>query len=390
MKKKYYFTTCLLSLALLSACSNQEEVGCPSCGESQETVAQPYSVSFRLGGSVGTASRAVTQTDEEKALKSLYAVVFADADASKIPDGTANKAAEEDLFVAAIPVDLSNYTPDAVTQPDLSFVLGEQGNYNICFIANPSGHTADGKGLSGLANKIVSLQAGTSKVSDFKALVEEAAPSLESSFLMTSPFYAVTTAYGQTATIGTVELTRAVARIDVVNKADGVTVQKLVFHNYANKTQLISDGATFQAENIIATQEYTPEGGLEGSSAKGEEEEDDNYYGKQIYTYEQYAASGADATDEEASRPTLEIIYSIPTTGQWFTHTVKFEKAATEEPGQPTVIPLKRNNHYLVTLTNKGGSINFTLGVKDWDKGDTFEIAGSDFAQGTQTQQLGN
>ena len=377
MKKKYYFTTCLLSLALLSACSNQEEAGCPSCGESQETVAQPYSVSFRLGGSVGTASRAVTQTDEEKALKSLYAVVFADADASKIPDGTANKEADADLFVAAIPVDLTNYNKgETATQPNLSFVLGEQGNYNICFIANPSEQ---------LTTQITSLTA-EKKVSDFKALVEETAPSLESSFLMTSPFYAVTTAYGQTATIGTVELTRAVARIDVVNKADGVTVQKLVFHNYAHKTRLISSDTpenAFSSDYIIPAQEYTPESGLKGSS---DEDAQNNAYTGKIYTYEQYAASSTGATGEEASRPALEIIYSIPTTGQWFTHTVKFENAAAEE-GQSTVVPLKRNNHYLVTLTNKGGNINFALSVKDWDKGEIFNPAGSDFAEGTQLPQ---
>lgn len=378
MKNNYYISGMLISLALLSSCSQVEDSVCSSCGDSQETVAQPYSVSFQLGGSVASVSRAasVTQTDAEKKLTSLYAVVFADADASGIADGTANQADDNDLFVTAVPVDLTNYNQGvSAATPHLSFVVGEQGSYNICFVANPSGHTPDGVGLSGLASKISTLAAGVSKVSDFKSLVEEATPSLDNSFLMTSPFYAVTTSYGKTATIAKAELTRAVARIDVLNKADGVTVQKLVFHNYGAKTSLISDGATFQSGNIISVKEYTPEGGLVGESETG------TSYAEKIYTYEQYADG-----DEEASRPSLEVIYSIPTTGQWFTHTVKFEKSADGE-GAPTVVPLKRNNHYLVTLTNQGGNINFTLGVKDWDQGETFEMAGSDFAQGTQTPQ---
>lgn len=380
MKYLSYLAACLLSGALLGACSSQDGTECPTCDQ-LETVAQPYSVSFKLGGSVSPATRAVTQTDEEKALTSLYAVVFADPDASGIGDGTENQASKEDLFVSAISVDLTNYNSGAATTPNLSFVLGEQGHYNICFVANPSGYSADGP-LSGLAAKITGLEAGVSKVSDFEALVEESEPNLDNSFLMTSPYYAVTTAYTKQATIPEVTLTRAVARIDVLNQADGVTVQKLVFHNYGAQSLLINDAATFNAGYITPTKEFTPAGGLVGNSTKSAET-DDNYYGKQIYTYEQYAGTG-----EEDSRPALEIIYTVPSlsTGQWFTHTVKFE-TATAPDGPATVVPLKRNNHYLVTLTNNNGQIEFTLGVKEWEEGYTFKTLSSDFAAGTQTNQ---
>lgn len=373
MRHLSYITACLLSGALFTACSNLEETGCPSCGDSQETVAQPYSVSFRLGGSVSPATRAasVTQTDEEKALTSLYAVVFADTDAaSTMKDGTENQAVDNDLFVAAISVSLDNYNSGSAAEPNLSFVLGEQGHYNICFIANPSEQ---------LTAAITGLTKGVSKVSDFEALKEETAPAL-TNFLMTSPYYAVTTVYSKQATIAQVALTRAVARIDVLNQADGITVKQLVFHNYGAKSRLIAadtpaeafDGTCIETEKL-----YTPADGLEGDSQSAVEG-GKNYYGKQIYTYEQYAASGTDAADEEASRPTLEIIYSVPSSGQWFTHTVKFET----DP-DAAVVPLKRNNHYLVTLSNRNGQIEFTLGVKDWDKGDTFGKPSSDFAQGT-------
>lgn len=379
MKKKYYFTACLFSITLLSACSNLEDAECDVCGNTQETVAQPYSVSFKLGGSVGTASSraaSVTQTDEEKELKSLYAVVFADPDASNLTDRDTGHETAEDLFVAAIYVDLKNYNSGSATTPNLSFVLGEQGHYNICFVANPSKTLEDA--IKGLET--------TQTVSDFEKLVEESAPDLESSFLMTSPFYAVTTAYLKPATIPIVNLTRAVARIDVVNKADGVTVQKLVFHNYAAKSRLISDGS-FSADYIEKTKEYAiGNGGLVGNSTLGSEN-DQNYYGQKIYTYEQFADTGDDAATSVESRPSLEIIYTVPslTTGQWFTHTVMFETAATDSPA--TVVPLKRNYHYLVTLTNNNGKINFTLSVKDWDQGYTFENPSSDFADGTQSSQ---
>lgn len=374
MKHLSYLAACLLSGALLGACSSQDGTECPTCDQ-LETVAQPYSVSFKLGGSVSPATRAasVTQTAEEKALTKLYAVVFADPDASGITDGDTGHEDDNDLFVSAISVDLTNYnSPTGATQPNLSFVLGEQGHYNICFVANPS--TQLESAITGLTTE--------KKVSDFEALVEESEPNLASSFLMTSPYYAVTTAYTHQATIKTVTLTRAVARIDVLNQADGVTVQKLVFHNYGAKSLLINDAATFNADYITPTKEFTPAGGLVGNSTQSAET-DDNYYGKQIYTYEQYAG-----TNEEASRPALEIIYTVPSlsTGQWFTHTVKFE-TATAPDGPATVVPLKRNNHYLVTLTNNNGQIEFTLGVKEWEEGYKFQTLSSDFAAGTQTNQ---
>ena len=377
MKKKYYFTIYLFSVALLSACSNAENTECDLCGDAQETVTQPYRVSFKLGGSVGgTTSRAanITQTAAEKHLKSLYAVVFQDADASDdIHNGDVNKAAESDLFVEAIPVDLSNFSQDDPSST-LSFSVGDEGYYNICFVANPSG--SDEEPLGGLAQKITELEPGKSTVSDFKQLVETEEPDLAKSFLMTSDFYAVATAYGNTANIGKVALTRAVARVDLLNKADGVTVQSVVFHNYGAKTSLITDSPTFQSGNIIPTKKYVIDGGLPGNS-----EDESGMYAEKIYTYEQYA-------NEEDSRPSLEIIYSIPTVGKWFTHTVNFEKAGTDGQSSPQVVPLKRNNHYLVTLTNPNGQICFTLGVKDWDSGETFVTEGSDFAHGTDAAVL--
>lgn len=364
MKNTLYITAILITGIMVTACSGLEETGCEYCGETHETSVWPYGVSFSLVGYADPVTR-VTQTGEEKKINSLYAVVFEDSDAGDFENGETGKESDEDLFVAAIPIDLDGYNNAIV--PNLSFSVGKEGKFNICFVANPS---------TELKEKIEALTT-TGKVSDFKALKETNPPDLASSFLMTSQFYAVTTAYAKTATIGTVSMTRTVARIDILNKADGIRVDKLTFYNYASKTRLISDTPqTFDADCITPEKEFTIDGGLPGNS-QSDIEGGNNYFGQKIYTYEQFSCSYPENEISGGYRPTIEVEYTITSSDEKYSHTVKFYNSSDEE------VPLRRNTHYLVTLTNQKGTMNFSISVKDWEDGTVFNPAGSDFANGT-------
>lgn len=358
------FLSLLSGLLLLSGCNNQEELGGL---QPDDTSLPPYSVTFRLGGSVAPGAAATrVQTDDEKKLNSLYAVVFENADGGSTTGANDPVDNDNDKFYAAFPVDLTNY--GSSTQPNLSFSLAKAGQFQVCFVANPSGHADDALSRTGLAYAISNLTEGTSTVAQFKALLESVVlddPAAPSQYLMTSPFYTLATSYTDPQTIGEVVLTRAMARFDIINAADGYTITQVVFHNRATKTPVMADVPAYVAGNVTATTEYNME--LVGSSTSDAAQKCE----ATIYSFEQYAGSGQDFSEDIEDLPYLEVKYKMPSVSDTriYSHNVYFKKAK-EQPDQGySVLPIKRNTLYTVKMTNDTHSnLNFTITVMDWDK----------------------
>lgn len=372
MRKLYQSFLSLLSGALLlSGCNAQEG---PDGLQPDEGNLPPYSVTFRLGGSVamdGASTRAEVQTTAEKELKSLYVVVFEDADGS----GTGTTGTEDagDKFYTAFSLDLTNYNQPQ--DPNLTFSLGKAGHFQVCFVANPSGHPeADGT-ASGLVAKINALTLGSSTVADFKNLLEESvldAADAPSQYLMTSAFYTLATSYTQEQTIAEVTLTRAMARFDISNAADGYTITEVVFHNRAVKTPVITDAAAYVKDNVAETTSYTRLD-LVGSSEKP------STYTEKIYSFPQFAGNGQDFDAGIEGLPYLEVKYKIPSlsASRIYSHNVYFKKAKAQPEDGYTVLPIKRNTLYKVKMTNDpNANLSFQITVLDWDK--NTEIAVSD------------
>lgn len=358
------FLSLLSGLLLLSGCNNQEELGGL---QPDDTSLPPYSVTFRLGGSVAPGAAATrVQTDDEKRLSSLYAVVFENAAGGTTTGANDLVDNDNDKFYAAFPVDLTNY--GSSKQPNLSFSLAKAGQFQVCFVANPSGHNANAQSRTGLAQAISNLQPGTSTVAQFKALVESGVlddPAAPSQYLMTSPFYTLATSYTAPQTIGEVVLTRAMARFDIINAADGYTITQVVFHNRATKTPVIADAPAYVAGNVTATTEYIMN--LEGNSTPDAPQKCE----ATIYSFEQYAGSGQAFSEDIEGLPYLEVKYKMPSVSDTriYSHNVYFRKAKEQPEEGYDVLPIKRNTLYTVKMTNDTHSnLNFTITVMDWDK----------------------
>lgn len=357
------FLSLLSGLLLLSGCNNQEELGGL---QPDDTSLPPYSVTFRLGGSVAPDAAATrVQTDDEKRLNSLYAVVFENAAGGTTTGANDPVDNDNDKFYAAFPVDLTNY--GSSTQPNLSFSLAKAGQFQVCFVANPSGHADDAQSRTGLAHAISNLTEGTSTVAQFKALLESGvldAPAAPSQYLMTSPFYTLATSYTDPQTIGEVVLTRAMARFDIINAADGYTITQVVFHNRATKTPVMADTPAYNSDYVTTTTYDNMD--LVGSSQTPTKCE------ATIYSFEQYAGSTEGAFSEDIEGlPYLEVKYKMPSVSDTriYSHNVYFRKAKEQPAEGYDVLPIKRNTLYTVKMTNDTHSnLNFTINVMDWDK----------------------
>ncbi|EJW95536.1 hypothetical protein EVA_16357, partial [gut metagenome] len=206
------------------------------------------------------------------------------------------------------------------------------------------------------------MAVGVTKISEFKALLEEQDPDTKP-MLMTSDFVKAEVTNKTITDIRQVNLMRAMARIDIVNQADGLTVTKVEFVNRTNKSMLINDAPSYKAEYIeTAPKAYPME--LVGNSAP---DATGNCCKETIYSYEQYAQSSV-KTD---SLPCLKITYKLDGESLERTHTVAFKKVVNN---QMVDLNIKRNNLYTVQLINSGAAIRFTLSVKDWNTGEELSV----------------
>ncbi|MDD6913280.1 hypothetical protein [Phocaeicola plebeius] len=327
-------------------------------------------VAFRLGGAAGNASSRMAdgesatggelQTNLEKQVNSLLAVIFTDKD----PSGETEDN-DKDKFFRTVKIDLGGETDPVID--DLSFSIGDEGDYLVIFVANVD-ETKD----KALADALAGLEKGESTVGDFKKLEVSQLPETKPGMLMTSGFIRFRSSLIDAVDLGTVYLRRIMSRIDIINMAEGVTVTRAVLHNRTVKSLLCND-ETLQVneEYIGGTEEYTIEPALAGNL------DNPTKYEAEIYSYEQLA----NKSQSERVRPSLDIYYTKD--GKQSMHTVKLEVPESDAEGASLVpIGLKRNNAYLIYIRTDAGDIRFTIKVEDWVEGETFTITDEELSEG--------
>ena len=348
---------------LLSACTNDGEMewqeGAPTSADSSMGT-----VTFQIAGLSSTSTLRADedgsepeeelygiQTVGESEVQHLVAVLFKGDGNQEIGEVTENNNEE---FVRAMDVFVGNEEEIMKPGVDYSLPIDKSTSYVVCFIANP-GHN--------LLQQIKNLTAEKS-VSTLKALVEDQDPD-NFPKMMTSNFYKVyLDPTRENVTLGEVKLTRSMARIDIVNNAQNVTITKIVVNNRIAKSRTMSDLPNNGSQNgWTDTKSYEKDGDADLSLGYGKS------YRANIYCYEELSAEG--------TRPTVDIYYTKEGVTGNKKHTVKFENMSSD----PVII--KRNTRYniIVTSQNEPG-LNVYLRVADWTEGDEFGPGKGQIADG--------
>lgn len=347
-------------LMMMGSCASEDlTVESPSEGAEGCQSVVNFSIDNKSAffGESGTATRAAAgelQTATEKKITTLTAVVF------KTTTTAGSKENDTDKFLMA-----KEITPAPAVDASFSFSLGEEGNLWVCFVANAG---------TSLSSKIKGLTASSSTVKNFKDLVSEEDPDGNDK-LMVSGFHNINASFTKPATIDLVTLTRTMARIDLENASDGITITKVLFHNRSIKSKLINDNSVAYDATMKSTtaKEYTVN--LVGNS------ETPATYESHIYTYEQFAGI---SNDKDTERPYLEVHYTVSgeTSSKTYKHNIYFENKAEKAA---TAVQLKRNNLYTVTVKNSKSNIVFDITVKDWVVGKTFQVTTEQLIHGATT-----
>ncbi|WP_304246148.1 hypothetical protein [Phocaeicola plebeius] len=351
-------------------------------GCSPSTVDEPIGgdsscrVAFRLGGAAGNASSRMAtaageksdgtelQTNWEKQVNSLLAIIFTDVNPA---DGNVENNTV-DKFFRTVEIALGGKVNPIIN--DLSFSVGDEGDYFVIFLANVD-ETKD----KTLSDAIAGLKKGVTTIGDFKNLEVSQLPETKPGMLMTSDFIRFRSNLVDVVDLGTVYLHRIMSRIDLINMAEGVTVTRAVLHNRTVKSLLCND-KTLQVNEkyICTTKEYTI------SPVLVTDVKNPAKYEAEIYSYEQLA----NKNQSTRVRPSLDIYYTKQAdAGKEFMHTVKLEVPESEEEGATMVpIGLKRNNAYLIYIRMDAGDIRFTIKVEDWVEGETFTVTDEELSEG--------
>ncbi|MEF2792028.1 MAG: hypothetical protein U0N09_04690, partial [Alistipes dispar] len=215
MKTRIISTLALVAGVLLSGCTREDmpEGGAPGDGNRVVfTLAgitpQQQNGRTRAAGDNGAAKPdASAATDAEKKVTSLLAAAY-----EKQPSGGMG-------FYRAFDV--------TVTDDGCSFDIAKDGRFDLYLVAN-----ADPT----LEGAVKALGAG-SPVTELEELLVEQAPDADNAFVMTTPEVLKIISYsGEVADCGEVSLRRLSMRIDLLNKAEGLTITKVTFRNRAVKS----------------------------------------------------------------------------------------------------------------------------------------------------------
>lgn len=337
---------------LLAACSAESELETSTASGATkiESKGNTGTVCFNFSGAVGEATTRAYQTDEERLVTKLWAVVFTkpqvetkDASSTESSETTENY----DTWVYSTYKDIVPANDILYDNKDYYLDL-EQGDYYICFVANPEDD--------------LQTAIPTSKtVSGFKELTVKKDPDTKP-MTMVSDFKKATVEENKTCDLGTVDLARIMARIDIINKAKGITVTKATFHNRAVQSRLI-----YKDNSTTGTLETTQKAYTLNLVGDAETENPGNSCTSTIYSYEQYN------TTESSSRPYLTINYKLGSTE--YTHDVYFKKTTTDNSNTDTYLPLERNYIYRVRLSSDNATITITVTVADWNEGTEFTVS---------------
>ena len=335
MKTRIISTLALMAGVLLSGCTREDmpEGGAPGDGNRVVfTLAgitpQQQNGRTRAAGDSGAAKPdASAATDAEKKVTSLLAAAY-----EKQPSGGMG-------FYRAFDV--------TVTDDGCSFDIAKDGRFDLYLVAN-----ADPT----LEGAVKALGAG-SPVTELEELLVEQAPDADNAFVMTTPEVLKIISYsGEVADCGEVSLRRLSMRIDLLNKAEGLTITKVTFRNRAVKSRLFTPNAMLAEPGAVEDKEY-PDLNLVGSFDVPAE------YKSKIYGYENLSRRG------EATVPTLDIEYTY--LDQPYTHTVEFLDRNDPEGLAP--LALKRNYLYRITVGRKVEP-EFGIEVVDWTNEESFNV----------------
>ncbi len=327
----------LAGTALLSSCSKEIDDD-PQLTDGNRVV-------FTLGGAVTRAAgdndsaTPTAATAEEKKIESLLAVVFGE-------DGSYYKTFE------------TNYSDADQTA---SFDLGKNGTYDIHFVAN-----AD----ETLKNAVMTLtdQDANSQVTDDDLLTlitsqevgkQDDADAWHPFLMLSTEAAHVVSKAGVVTDGGQVIMRRLAVRIDLVNAAEGVTINSVKFINRTKQSRLgASNDMNFSTEDDLYEEKTYDNIDLVGDFDTPTE------YKTTIYSYE-----NVDVTPGGAHLPALEIKYTMD--GMKFTHTVTFMDSKDDTGKTP--LALKRNYLYRIVLT-KPLDLDFDIIVDDWNTAEAFQI----------------
>ena len=359
MKTRNIFLTLLSVLLLLGGgCTAEEEIITPSQNENKGNVR------FRLGSVASQSStRGPEAEPNESEVESLY-VWLCNADHQ-----------EETYVVEAFPTNTQDN--------EWGLNVEHDGRWITYFIANPEPATIE-------ALKEVKGPEGFNTFATVKGQLAEAvskqAPDGEHflmSMLNTTRTIPVSVMAG-VADIGTIQLTRHAARFDIVNKAEGITINKVTYKNRARYTHMMTPSSWSVDNEWYDDKVYDNDGaGLEIKGSK-DEEATDNKLLHTIYSYCNYS------TKDNGQLPELEIEYTEGEgeTAVTRTHTVKF----IDPNKQNTPLSIKSNNLYTITLV-KAHTLDFEVTVSDWENGEEInqtELALNDLDIPQEEQQTLN
>ena len=215
MKTLKLITALLLSVFVLGACTAEQDL----TGALKEGRGN---VRFKLGGAATQTGLTRTAAENnEKAIDNVLVLLWDTDDASKYS------------VLEAKPTGVPG---------EYDVNIERDARYCAVFVAN-----ADAKTREKLEN-LERLEPGfygyTAYVNLVREVVLEQAPDGEY-FLMSTPvgkyvFFTVSIATG-TIDVGTVNLERRSARVDIVNKADGITIDKVTYNNRTIHTTLFPE-----------------------------------------------------------------------------------------------------------------------------------------------------
>lgn len=383
MKRKNIIVMCslaVLGIILPCSCSSDDSVETLTASVEETTDDTQLStghiyLTFGTDTSKDTRADTTIQSDDEMKVTKVVAVIFTDADAGAATSGESDTEDDEDVFYEC--VELEDVTEDTPLNYDgattYEFKIDEDGNYQLCFLANPS---------DDLLEMVEALADDGGTIADYKALVVDQDPATKPMLMNSTTFFAIISS--QETDLGTVYLERIMSRIDIVNLADGVTIDKAVFHLRTCKSLLINDSNTelntdyldidqsYDNLNLVGNSSALYADGLTEDDLGGEGEW--NALKSTIYSYEQFGTFGD--TDDDNYVPTMLLQYHVAT-DTTCTYTKEVTFATTDETtGEMEPCYLQRNTYYLIKVYySSTGAINFSLQVADWEDGVEFYLS---------------
>ena len=319
MKSFKIFSIALCALSLLGSCTAEDMPGKPGVNEP--------GVHLTLGGAAAKSlTRAATEaaTDEEKDVRTLHAVLF---DTHEGFYDTVEARKDGDGW---------------------SFIVEKDATYEVYLVANAN---------EALITTLRSIDKGTEADDAEKGLesvIANQAPGEAYQFLMLSKYpQKVTTRITETENLGEVRMERLAARFDIVNQAEGVTVDKVTLNNRTVRSSLVT-------RNLMPSESYWFENESYTVDLAGDKEEPAKCE-EVIYSYENYSG--------KETNTVLSMTVEYTEKGVRKTHEVEFIDPAKKDR---TPLAIKRNNLYRVVLT-KAGKLDFDLQVADWDAPEALE-----------------